>query len=175
MRCSTRLFLGALVLAGRGRDAAAFARLVPDAIGLFARLLRDPGVPRRTKLLLAFALAYLAMPLDLVPDFISVVGALDDALIVMLVLRAVLSASGPGSCEQPLAKPSPRLCAWCSRSSGGAPRAARHTRACSPRSGEAGALLATLRAYADLTSCARPERLIVHPNTVHHRLLGSTS
>jgi uncharacterized membrane protein YkvA (DUF1232 family) len=89
------LFLGALVLAGRGRDAAAFARLVPDAIGLFARLLRDPSVPRRAKLLLAFALAYLAMPLDLVPDFIPVVGALDDALIVALVLRAVLSASGP--------------------------------------------------------------------------------
>lgn len=83
-----------LVWAGRGGDARALARFVPDCVVLFRRLLTDERVPRRYKLLLGAMLAYLAMPFDLVPDFIPVAGQLDDLLIVVVVLRTILRSSG---------------------------------------------------------------------------------
>jgi uncharacterized membrane protein YkvA (DUF1232 family) len=85
----------ALLLLGRRHDARAFAGFIPDCIVLVKRLLGDPRVARRHKLLLAALVAYLAMPIDVVPDFIPVAGQADDALVVALVLRAVLRASGP--------------------------------------------------------------------------------
>jgi uncharacterized membrane protein YkvA (DUF1232 family) len=86
--------VGALAVVGRGAEARAFARFVPDCIVLFRRLLSDPRVPRGRKLLLVGMVAYLAMPLDLIPDFIPVAGQLDDAILVALVLRAVLRGAG---------------------------------------------------------------------------------
>ena len=67
----------------------ALARFIPDCLVLFRRLLGDPRVPRRHKLLLALLLPYLASPIDLIPDFIPVVGFLDDAVLVVLALRLV--------------------------------------------------------------------------------------
>ena len=87
--------LVALLLAGRRVDARALATIIPDCLMLLRALLRDPRVPRRRKLLLAALLAYLAMPIDLVPDFIPIAGQLDDAIVVALVLRAVLRSAGP--------------------------------------------------------------------------------
>jgi uncharacterized membrane protein YkvA (DUF1232 family) len=84
----------ALLLAGRREGARAIAGLIPDCIVLFHRLLADERVPRRRKLLLAAVIGYLAMPFDLIPDFIPVAGQLDDAIIVALVLRSILRASG---------------------------------------------------------------------------------
>jgi uncharacterized membrane protein YkvA (DUF1232 family) len=84
----------ALALAGRRSEARALAGFVPDCVVLFRRLLRDPRVPRRRKLLLAGLVGYLVMPFDLVPDFIPVVGQLDDAILVALVLRSVLRGGG---------------------------------------------------------------------------------
>jgi uncharacterized membrane protein YkvA (DUF1232 family) len=80
----------ALVVAGRRTDARALAGFIPDCLVLFRRLLGDPRVPRSRKALLAGMVGYLAMPIDLVPDFIPVAGQLDDAILVALVLRAVL-------------------------------------------------------------------------------------
>jgi uncharacterized membrane protein YkvA (DUF1232 family) len=80
----------ALVAAGRRGDARAVAGFVPDCVVLVRRLLREPRVPRRRKLTLALAAAYLLVPLDLVPDFIPVAGQLDDAIVVGLVLRGLL-------------------------------------------------------------------------------------
>lgn len=88
-------FVIALMLAGRRQDARALARFIPDCIVLFRRLLGDERVPRRRKLLLVALIGYLAMPIDLVPDFIPIAGQLDDAIIVALVLRSVLRAGGP--------------------------------------------------------------------------------
>ena len=73
---------------------AEIARFVPDCAVLFGRLVRDPRVARRHKLLLAGAAAYLAMPFDLVPDFIPVAGQADDAVVVSLALRAALRGAG---------------------------------------------------------------------------------
>src|SRR5438034_684921 len=61
---------------------------------LCSRLLRDPRVPRRKKALLVLLAGYLALPFDLIPDFIPVAGQLDDALIVALVLRSLLRGNG---------------------------------------------------------------------------------
>ena len=71
------------------------ARLVPYCAILFKRLLGDPRVPARWKVASAFALVYLALPFDLVPDFIPVLGQLDDAILVALVLRGLLRSAGP--------------------------------------------------------------------------------
>jgi uncharacterized membrane protein YkvA (DUF1232 family) len=89
------LIVVAFVIAGRRDDARAVAGFVPDCVVLFSRLLRDPRVPRRQKLLVAALLPYLAMPFDLVPDFIPVAGQLDDAVIVVFVMRH-LARRDPG-------------------------------------------------------------------------------
>src|SRR5437899_592206 len=84
----------ALVIAGKREGARALAGFIPDCIVLCGRLLRDPRVPRRKKALLVLLTGYLALPFDLIPDFIPVAGQLDDALIVALVLRSLLRGNG---------------------------------------------------------------------------------
>src|SRR3954468_24373303 len=73
-----------LVVAGRRTEARAAARFIPDCLVLLRRLMADERVPRRPKLLLALALGYLVVPIDLVPDVIPVAGQLDDAVVVWL-------------------------------------------------------------------------------------------
>jgi uncharacterized membrane protein YkvA (DUF1232 family) len=84
-----------LLLAGRREAARALAGFIPDCLILFRRLLGDDRVPRRSKLLVAAVMGYVAMPFDLVPDFIPIAGQLDDAIVVAIVLRTVLRAGGP--------------------------------------------------------------------------------
>ena len=87
------LALVALVASGRGTDARALARALPDLAVLTGRLLRDPRVPRRWKLALGALALYLASPIDLVPDFIPVLGLLDDLLLIPLILRGLVRAA----------------------------------------------------------------------------------
>ena len=84
-----------LIVSGRRRHVRAVAGFVPDCIVLFRSLMSDVRVPRVNKLLLGACLGYLALPIDLVPDFIPVAGQLDDAIVVALTLRSVLRAGGP--------------------------------------------------------------------------------
>jgi uncharacterized membrane protein YkvA (DUF1232 family) len=88
------LFVGGLVLAGRSADARALAGFIPDCIILFRRLLSDPRMPRRYRVIVVALLGYLALPIDVVPDFIPVAGQLDDAVVVALALRAILRGGG---------------------------------------------------------------------------------
>jgi uncharacterized membrane protein YkvA (DUF1232 family) len=67
---------------------------VPDCAVLCKRLLGDRRVPRRGKVALALVVPYLAMPFDLIPDFIPVLGQLDDALIVAAALGYVTRLAG---------------------------------------------------------------------------------
>jgi uncharacterized membrane protein YkvA (DUF1232 family) len=87
-------FTLALVIGGRRESARALAGFIPDCIVLCGRLLKDPRVPRGKKVLLMGLVGYLALPFDVVPDFIPIAGQLDDAIIVALVLRTVLRAAG---------------------------------------------------------------------------------
>jgi uncharacterized membrane protein YkvA (DUF1232 family) len=87
-------FVAWLVAAGRHEDARALATFLPDCFVLVTRLACDPRVPRRRKLLLLGLAGYLALPFDLVPDFIPVAGQLDDAIVVALVLRHFVRAGG---------------------------------------------------------------------------------
>jgi uncharacterized membrane protein YkvA (DUF1232 family) len=87
-------FVIALIVAGRWQAARGVAGFIPDCIVLLRRLLGDPRVPRRYKLLLGALIGYLALPIDLVPDFIPVAGHLDDAVVVALALRVVMRGSG---------------------------------------------------------------------------------
>ena len=88
-------FVLALFLAGRHSDARALAAFIPDCIVLFRRLLGDDRVSGWRKAAIIVLIAYLAMPIDLVPDFIPVAGQLDDAIVVALVLRTMLRSGGP--------------------------------------------------------------------------------
>jgi uncharacterized membrane protein YkvA (DUF1232 family) len=86
-------FTLALYLLGRREDARAVARFVPDCVVFFKRLLLDRRVPVIKKLPVLLLIGYLAMPLDLVPDVVPLVGQLDDAILVALVLRWLLERS----------------------------------------------------------------------------------
>jgi uncharacterized membrane protein YkvA (DUF1232 family) len=85
---------------GLRRRAKQLARFVPDCAVLFRRLLGDPRVPRRAKVALALVVPYLAMPFDLIPDFIPVVGQLDDALLVAAALGYVVRVAGRDVVEE---------------------------------------------------------------------------
>jgi uncharacterized membrane protein YkvA (DUF1232 family) len=65
-----------------------------DVILLLKDLAVDPRVPLRAKLLAGFAAAYLASPVDLVPDFVPVIGQLDDLGVVMVAVRRLLRQAG---------------------------------------------------------------------------------
>ena len=88
-------FVATLWRAARATDARALVRLVPDCAVLVRRLVGDPRLALRYKLALAGLVAYLALPLDLVPDFIPIAGQLDDVLLVALTLRWLVRGAGP--------------------------------------------------------------------------------
>lgn len=92
-------FVVALLLAGRRGDARAVAGFIPDCIVLLRGLLADPGVSGWRRATIFFVIAYLAMPIDLVPDIIPVAGQLDDAIVVALALRIVVRGAGPAGLE----------------------------------------------------------------------------
>ncbi|GAA2551349.1 DUF1232 domain-containing protein [Winogradskya consettensis] len=66
------------------RDLAAF---IPDCVTTVRRLRRDPRVPRRAKVAIVIAGLWVASPIDLIPEFIPVIGPLDDIVVVALALR----------------------------------------------------------------------------------------
>ncbi|MEV4052046.1 YkvA family protein [Amycolatopsis sp. NPDC049688] len=89
------VLVGALVVVRpRGGLLREALRLLPDVLRLIRRLAGDKTLPRGVRVRLGLLLAYLALPIDLVPDFIPVLGYADDAIIVTAVLRSVVRRAG---------------------------------------------------------------------------------
>jgi uncharacterized membrane protein YkvA (DUF1232 family) len=89
------LAIAALVIAGRRTHAKELAMLLPNLLTLLRGLIRDPRVGRFDKLLLVVAVAWVASPIDLIPEFIPVFGPLDDVVVVALILRRLVRRAGP--------------------------------------------------------------------------------
>src|SRR5204862_5394719 len=85
-----------LFVAGRRTAAKEIATLLPNLLRLFKDLIRDPRVPRGSKVLLVVGAAWVASPIDLIPEFIPVLGPLDDAVVAALILRHVMRTAGAG-------------------------------------------------------------------------------
>ena len=66
-------------------------RALPDIARLIARLVRDPVLPRAAKIALAAAAVYLASPVDLLPDFVPILGYLDDVLLAAVLVDGILN------------------------------------------------------------------------------------
>lgn len=79
------------------RDAL---RLLPDLLRLFRGLAADGTVPTGVRMRLVLLLVYLASPIDVIPDFVPVIGYADDALVVALVLRSVTRRAGPDALDR---------------------------------------------------------------------------
>jgi uncharacterized membrane protein YkvA (DUF1232 family) len=94
----------ALYVAGRRQEDPAslreMLRLVPDVLRMCRSLASDPDVPRGVRIRMGLLVGYLVMPIDLVPDFLPVVGYADDAIVVVWALRSVVRAAGPDALER---------------------------------------------------------------------------
>jgi uncharacterized membrane protein YkvA (DUF1232 family) len=86
--------VAALIAAGRREDARALAGFIPDCLVLVSRLARDKRIPWPRRAVLFGVLGYLAIPIDLVPDFLPGVGHLDDAVLLGLALRLIVHGGG---------------------------------------------------------------------------------
>ena len=75
-------------------------RLLPDTLRLVRRLSADRSLARSTRWWIWALLIYLAVPIDLVPDFVPVVGYADDAIITSFVLRHVIAQAGPSKLRE---------------------------------------------------------------------------
>jgi uncharacterized membrane protein YkvA (DUF1232 family) len=97
------MVVGLYVVARREDDPARLRdalRLLPDVLRLLRELAVDPEVPRSVRYRLGVVVIYLLLPIDLVPDFIPVVGYADDAVVVALGLRWVVRAAGVDALER---------------------------------------------------------------------------
>jgi len=88
------LVLSLVLARPRGSLLQEALRLLPDTLRLLRRLATDRTLPRGVRVRLWLLFGYLAVPVDIIPDFIPVVGYADDAIIVCMVLRGVVRRAG---------------------------------------------------------------------------------
>lgn len=86
--------VAALIAAGRREDARALAGFIPDCVVLVSRLARERRISPVRRAVLWLVLAYLSLPIDLVPDFLPGIGQLDDAVLLGLALRLLVHGGG---------------------------------------------------------------------------------
>jgi uncharacterized membrane protein YkvA (DUF1232 family) len=88
------LLIVLLISKPKGQLLKEALRLLPDLLRLLRRLAADRNLPRGVRVRLVLLLAYLAIPIDPIPDFIPVLGYADDAILVAVVLRSTVRRAG---------------------------------------------------------------------------------
>jgi uncharacterized membrane protein YkvA (DUF1232 family) len=88
------LLVAGLMIGGKRVAAKELATLVPNLLRLFKDLVNDPQVPRGAKVSLGIGAVWLASPIDLLPEFLPVIGPLDDAIVAALILRHLVRRAG---------------------------------------------------------------------------------
>jgi len=88
------LVVALLLVRPKGNILREALRILPDLIRLLKSLATDRTQPKVVRIRLGLLMAYLAFPIDLIPDFIPVLGYADDAIIVIAVLRSVVRRLG---------------------------------------------------------------------------------
>ncbi|MER6105706.1 YkvA family protein [Streptomyces sp. NPDC001832] len=88
------LLITLLLIRPKGALLVEAIRLLPDLVRLLRRLAADKALPRGVRVRLGLLMVYLALPIDLIPDFLPVIGYADDAIIVVSVLRSVVRRAG---------------------------------------------------------------------------------
>ncbi|HEX9854621.1 MAG TPA: DUF1232 domain-containing protein [Acidimicrobiia bacterium] len=76
------------------------ALALPQLARLLYGLIRDPRIPRRRKLAAWLVVGYAFSPIDLIPDFIPIVGHVDDVLLVCLAIDQLIDAASPEVLEE---------------------------------------------------------------------------
>ena len=94
LACWLALVVALLVVRPKGAMLGEAVRILPDALRLLRRLAADHTLPRGVRVRLSLLLGYLALPVDIIPDFIPVLGYADDAVIAIAVLRGVVRRAG---------------------------------------------------------------------------------
>lgn len=98
--CWAALLLALVMVRPKGRLLNEAVRILPDMLRLLRRLAADRTLPRGVRIRLGLTLAYLAVPIDLIPDFVPVLGYADDVIVVAAVLRGVVRRAGLGAVER---------------------------------------------------------------------------
>ncbi|MGE5228070.1 MAG: YkvA family protein [Planctomycetaceae bacterium] len=88
------LAVGALFAFGHASTARELVGLIPNLLLLFKDLAKDPRVPRGAKWWLLVGAVWIASPIDLLPEFLPVVGPLDDAIVAAVILRHLVRSAG---------------------------------------------------------------------------------
>ncbi|MFJ8579488.1 YkvA family protein [Micromonospora sp. NPDC093277] len=94
------LLAGLVIVRPKGPLLTEAIRILPDLLRLLRRLAGDRSLGRGVRVRLGLLMTYLAMPIDLIPDFIPVLGYADDAIIVAAVLRSVVRRAGIDAVRQ---------------------------------------------------------------------------
>ena len=89
-----------LVMRARGIPVTEGLRLLPDVLRLLRGLAADRTLPWTVRARVWVALAWLISPIDLIPEFLPVIGAVDDVIVVAIALRSLIRRAGPGTVQR---------------------------------------------------------------------------
>lgn len=94
------LALAIVVARPRGASVRVLVSMLPDIVRLLRRLAADPTTARGVRWRLVVALAYNVQPINLIPDFIPVIGFVDNIVVICWALRSAIHSAGPEAVER---------------------------------------------------------------------------